>query len=91
MVDLLWGTLSGTGASRVHTVRVVRVADLLQDGGELVYEGMVAVYGLPTDFELQHCHVGRRQFPEGGLHHHQQTPAVPELALRRGSTGCCAW
>ena len=64
MVDLLWGTVPGTGASRVHTVRVVRVADLLRDDGEMVYEGMVAAYNLVwanTDFELQHCGVAVRR------------------------------
>ena len=65
MVDLLWSALSGTRSSRVHAVLVVRVAELLQDGSELVYEGMVAAYNLVwanTDFELQHCGVaGRRR------------------------------
>ena len=70
MVDLLWGTLSGTRSSRVHAVLVVRVAELLQDGSELVYQGMVAAYNLVwanTDFELQHCGVAvrRRHSPFG--------------------------
>ena len=64
MVGLLWSTLSGTRSSRVHAVLVVRVAELLQDGSELVYEGMVAAYNFVwanTDFELQHCGVAVRR------------------------------
>ena len=43
VVDPLWGALSVTFAFRVHTVRAVRVADLLQGDGELVYEGKAPV------------------------------------------------
>ena len=39
----MWGALSVTFAFRVHTVRAVRVADLLQDDGEVVYEGTAPV------------------------------------------------
>ena len=47
VVDLLWGALLVTGAFRVHAVRAVRVADLLQGVGELVYEGAAPVSDLP--------------------------------------------
>ena len=43
VVDPLWGALSVTFAFRVHTVRAVRVADLLQGDGELVNEGKAPV------------------------------------------------
>ena len=46
VVDPLWGALSVTFACRVHTVRAVRVADLLQGDGELVYEGTAPVSDL---------------------------------------------
>ena len=103
-MDLLWDAVPGTGASRVHTVRVVRVADLLQDDGEMVYEGMVAAYNLVwanTDFELQHCGVAvrRRHSPfEVAYTITSNRPSARASATScwtcgrsRDSTGTCAW
>ena len=102
MVDLLWSALSVNGAFRVRTVRAVRVADLLQGDGELLYEGTAPFSDLPwvnTDFELQHCEVAvrRREFPL------EVAYAITRSATARSatswwtcgrsrcSTGGCAW